>query len=73
MKNKYTSGPFTKELGIQVQTEQLNAWKSVLLPHLFEKLRVLATKDNDDAVNGYDILRGTEIDNLVHNELMERN
>ena len=64
---------FTKQLGIQVQTEQLNAWKSVLLPHLFEKLQILVTKDNDDAVNGFDILRGTEIDNLVHNELMERN
>lgn len=72
MKNKYISGSFTKELAIQIQTEQLNAWKSVLLPHLFEKLQVLVTKDNDSVTNGYDILRGTQIDNLVHNELMKR-
>jgi hypothetical protein len=72
MKNKPMPALFTKELGIRVQTEQLNAWKSVLLPHLSNKLQVLATKDNDSAVSGYDILRGTEIDNLVHNELMKR-
>jgi hypothetical protein len=70
MKNEPLLFDFTKELGIKVQTDQLNRWKSVLMPDVFDKLQKIVTKDNNDAVNGHDVLRGSRIDEIIFNQLM---
>jgi hypothetical protein len=70
MKNRPLLFDFTKELGIKIQTDQLNRWKSVLMPDVFDKLQKIVTKDNNNAVNGHDVLRGSRINEIIFNQLM---
>ena len=58
------------EDGIRIQTEQLDCFKRILKPEAFELLRKLATAQNNVAKNGYDVLRGTSLDNILHNQVM---
>ena len=58
------------EDGIRIQTEQLEGFKRILKPEAFELLRKLATTRNNVAENGYDVLRGTDLDNILHNQVM---
>ena len=61
---------FTIEQGLQVQTIQLNEWKSLLKSKVFEKLKKEVTKDNHLAKDGFDIVRGNSIDNILINKVL---
>lgn len=58
---------FTVEQGIEIQTDQLNMWKTVLKEEVYLKLVSLAIKDNDKASSGYDVLRGSDLSSIVAN------
>ena len=61
---------FTIEQGLQVQTRQLNEWKSLLKSKVFEKLKKEVIKDNHLAKDGFDIVRGNSIDNILFNKVL---
>jgi hypothetical protein len=67
-----TKEPFDKQAGIRIQTQQLKRWETVLLPHVFKKLQQIVTKDNDEATNGYDVVRGHQMDEIIYNQLMNK-
>jgi len=56
---------FTTQKGIEIQSRDLANWERVLKPNYFILLRYAATKDNDYALNGYEITRGQQIDFIV--------
>ena len=62
-----TNYEFTVEQGIAVQREHLAEWKTILKSKAYKALEQYATKDNDKAMNGYDICRGTSLDNFMAN------
>lgn len=62
--------PFTVEQGIEVQTNQLRRWKSILKSDKYLLLYEFATSSNVDAKTGYDVMRGVTLDNWIHNNLM---
>jgi hypothetical protein len=76
-KNSFTTQPerthaqtqlnFTREEGITIQARQLAEYKTVLLPRAFELLQELTTAENDKALDGFDVVRGEQIDALIHN------
>ena len=55
------------EMGIKIQTEQLDGWKTVLQPHVYEALVKYATQDNNKTKSGYDICRGVDLDEFIGN------
>jgi hypothetical protein len=57
------------EEGVEIQTNQLQKWEQLLKPEIYEWLEKRVTKDNHLAKNGYDIVRGIDISNLVENYL----
>jgi hypothetical protein len=57
----------TKEKGIQIQNEQLADWKKVLKEEVYMELALWAMEMNLEAINGYDIRRGVELDNWIGN------
>jgi hypothetical protein len=61
---------FTKEEGIEIQTNHLKEWRSVLSAPAFDRLERLVTADNEKAFDGFDIVRGDSIDMIVHNEVI---
>lgn len=63
---------FTIKDGIKTQTAQLKRWQSILKPEKFEMLQKWATSTNHEAKKGFDVVRGTDLDNFVHNSLMSR-
>jgi len=58
---------FTVEAGIRVQTRQLERWAIVLKPEVMEDLRTFAVLDNDKAHSGYEITRGSDLENYILN------
>jgi hypothetical protein len=56
---------FTVEQGINIQRAHLNEWKTVLTPDAYAALEEYATRDNDKALNGQDICRGTSLSSFV--------
>ena len=54
---------------IDVQTEHLEFWKSVLKPDIYEHLRKYITKDNDSFTDetAFSIPRGVTIDESLQN------
>lgn len=76
MKNEYSyysnsSLPlFSVGAGVNLQQQQLSKWASVLTTEAFHKLYQLVTADNDKAKSGYDVVRGTMIDEILHNQVM---
>ena len=61
---------FTKEQGIAVQTQQLSRISFSLSAEAFDMLQKLVTADNDKAFDGFDIVRGDDIDRILHNEVI---
>lgn len=57
---------FPLDQGLVIQESQLEGWKKVLLPEVFEKVKIEITKDNDRAITGYDLKRGSDIDDTIH-------
>jgi hypothetical protein len=66
---------FSVERGIEVQTRQLEGWKKLLKPKVYQALRDYATSKNDTAKDGYDILRGTDLTTFLsdYRQLNSRN
>jgi hypothetical protein len=62
-----TKKEFTFEDAIAIQTEQLNGWKKVLLPEVFETLHYQATLDNNDRLMPESITRGSDLSVIVSN------
>jgi hypothetical protein len=61
---------FTIELGLEVQAKQLAEWKSILLPEVYEALYEYATRHNSEAKIGWDIRRGTDLNNYIGNYML---
>ena len=61
---------FTIELGLEIQAKQLAEWKSILLPEVYEALYEYATRKNHEAKLGYDVRRGTDLDNYIGNYML---
>lgn len=61
---------FSVEEGIEVQTEQLKEWKSVLIPEVYEALEEYAKRKNHLAQSGFDICRGTDLSSYIKNYMI---
>jgi hypothetical protein len=61
---------FTKEQGIDIQTEHLEEFKLVLNSQAFEILEKLVTARNNVAQDGFDVIRGNQIDEILHNQVI---
>lgn len=61
---------FTLQHGLKIQDEQLAGWKLILLPEVYEALHEYATRKNHEAKTGYDVRRGTDLDNYVGNYML---
>jgi len=61
---------FTKEQGLDIQQQHLKEFKSVMSALAFEKLEQLVTATNKDAVDGFDVVRGSEINSILHNQVI---
>lgn len=61
---------FTLEQGLEVQRKQLDEFKSVLTVGAFAALEREATKDNHKATDGFDVVRGNQLDEALHNVVM---
>lgn len=53
---------FTKEKGIAIQARHLEEFKSVMTAPAYDMLEKLATANNKDAYDGFDVVRGNELD-----------
>ena len=56
---------FTKEEGLKIQENHLLEFKCVMSSNAFDMLKELVTKGNDDAKTGFDIKRGTDIEDIL--------
>jgi len=61
---------FTIEDGIEVQKDHLSRWKLVLIPEAYEALEEYALRNNGEAKTGYDIRRGSTLDNYMGNYML---
>jgi hypothetical protein len=61
---------FTTEKGIEIQKNQLNQLKCVLIPEAYTMLQSLATANNHLALDGFDVLRGVDMYNILSNEVV---
>lgn len=61
----------TKEEGLAIQAEHVALWAKVLKPEVLEKLKAEVDRRNNESVyqidDGFDVWRGTNIDEWVHN------
>ena len=55
------------EKGIQIQQQHLSEWKIVLKEDVYMKLAIWAIEWNGEAKTGYDIRRGSKLDNWIGN------
>lgn len=64
---------FTVQQGFNVQIQQLNEWKSILKPEKYDQLlRWIDGCNMSPMKSGYEVVRGTDIDNWIMNNLMEK-
>jgi hypothetical protein len=61
---------FTKQQGLDIQQQHLKEFKSVMSVPAFEKLEQFVTATNKDAVDGFDVVRGSEIDCIFHSQVI---
>lgn len=61
---------FTKENGLAIQAQHLKEFKSVMSALAYDKLEQLATANNKYAYDGFDIVRGNDLDMLFRNEVI---
>jgi hypothetical protein len=59
--------PFTVELGIEVQNDHLEEYKTILNSKTYKALVKFATKDNHKAKDGYQICRGNDLTCFINN------
>jgi hypothetical protein len=60
------SNEFPLNEGLGIQTSQLEGWKKVLLPEVFEKVKEEITKGNSDALTGWALKRGLDIEDTIY-------
>ena len=67
----YTNEQFTVKAGMEIQKEQMKFYETVLKPEYFKKLKEKVEEENlkRKYKTGYDVLRGTSIDNIFYNIL----
>ena len=60
---------FTIVNGLEYQAKDLSEWKSILKPEVFKLLKMEIDKLNKkrNYKNGYDVVRGCQIDNAMLN------
>jgi hypothetical protein len=63
--------PFTVEDGLAIQAKQLAEWKTKLIPECYQALEDACKQQNNHPlerpVDGYMIMRGTQLDAIVSN------
>lgn len=59
--------PFSTAEGITYQQEDLKRWQTVLKPEVFQKLKEFAEGGNEQATDGYRVLRGNDFTEFVCN------
>lgn len=57
----------TPERAIKIQAQQLAVWKKLLQPKIYKALEAWATEYNSEAIDGQQIIRGTDMDNFIAN------
>lgn len=70
-----TNNTFAISDGIRFQREDMLRWKSILKVSKFNRLCKWIIEQNNKLSyehTGYDVTRGTEIDNWIQNNLMDR-
>ena len=65
-----TALEFTKQNGISIQSQQLKEFRSVMSAEAFDMLEKLVIAHNDKAFDGFDVVRGIQIDAILHNEVI---
>ena len=61
---------FTKQQGIDIQAKHLREHRSVMSAAAFDLLQAMVTVNNDQAYDGFDVIRGNEIDLILHNDVI---
>lgn len=61
---------FAKQQGIDIQTKHLREYRSVMSAAAFDVLQAIVTMNNDQAYDGFDVIRGNEIDKILHNDVI---
>lgn len=61
---------FTKEDGLAIQAQHLKEFKSVMSAPAYDRLEQFVTASNKDAYDGFDVVRGNQIDEIFHNQVI---
>jgi hypothetical protein len=61
---------FEVQQGLDIQAKQLAQWKSILKDEVYEALYEYATRNHSEAKTGWDICRGTSLDNYIGNYML---
>jgi hypothetical protein len=61
---------FEVQQGLDIQAKQLAQWKSILKDEVYEALYEYATRNHSEAKTGWDIRRGTSLDNYIGNYML---
>lgn len=59
--------PMSMATALDIQSDHLNKWQSVLKPEVMAKLRDYVIASNRGVTDPYEIVRGSQIDSLVMN------
>lgn len=62
--------PFTLQRGQLIVSKQLEQWKSVLKPEKYSLLEKHVQTVNKNITNPYQLFRGNDMYNWIHNNLM---
>ena len=60
------STEFSVARGLEMQKNDLRQWRIVLRPTIYARLESLVEANNVELQSGYDVCRGSEIDQIVH-------
>jgi len=63
----------TLQQGLDIQAEQLNKWKSILIPEVYNHLKEYCDYYNNKLTpenDGYAVCRGSALDNVIGNYML---
>jgi len=60
------------ERGIEIQNEHLQKWKTILKEEVYRELALWTIETNLEAINGYDIRRGSDLSTWVQNYSIDK-
>lgn len=58
---------FTVEAAIAIQTDHLKEWKKLLKTKVYKNLEAWATENNHKKKTGFEVVRGTQLNNYIAN------